>query len=86
MCRSTSQCPPNGKRCPCAIDPRLRRLANLRQRIGRYERAAKRAGEAGRWDRVAHYVDLLDRDTAAYEREAYPAAPAEPVEATTNIQ
>lgn len=79
MCRSTRQRPPHGKRCPCQLDPTRRRLANLRQRIGRYERAAKAAGEAGRWDRVEHYADLLDRDTAEYDRAAYPpAAPAEP--------
>ncbi len=42
-------------------------LARIRQRLGRYDRAAARANAAGDWAKVEHYARLLDRDVAAYE-------------------
>jgi hypothetical protein len=47
----------------------------IRQRLGRYDRAARRANEAQDWDALARYVDLLDRDVAAYEEVTAAAAP-----------
>ncbi|WP_092930265.1 hypothetical protein [Actinopolyspora alba] len=65
MCRSIAE---GYRRCPGCNDPLRRTLINVRQRIGRYERAAKRAGKAQQWDRVEHYVDLLDRDCAQHDQ------------------
>ena len=68
MCRSKTQRPPLGKRCPgCKSNP----LANIRARIGRYEKKARKANQARDWDRVLHYTDLIDRDVAAYNNLAY---------------
>lgn len=50
------------------------RLANIRQRLGRYERAARVANERQDWARLDRYAALLDRDVAAYEKAT--AAPA----------
>jgi hypothetical protein len=66
MCRSHAECPPHGRRCPGHIDPVRRHQAQIRQRIGRYDRAARAASEAGDWDAVEKYVALLDRDIARY--------------------
>jgi hypothetical protein len=48
--------------------------AAIRQRIGRYDRAARAATERGDWEGVARYVALLDRDLAQYERATGSAA------------
>lgn len=71
MCRARHEQPPDGRRCPGLSNPLRRELANVRQRLGRYDRAARRANEAGDWQRLEHYVALLDRDLAVLqEREA----------------
>lgn len=74
MCRASHQ---GGRRCPGCSDPARIRLANLRQRIGRYDRAARAAGERQDWDAQLRYVDMLDRDVAALEK-ATAAAPSTP--------
>jgi hypothetical protein len=66
MCRSCAEYPPHGRRCPGHADPVRRRQAQIRQRIGRYDRAARAASEAGDWAAVEKYVALLDRDVARY--------------------
>ncbi|WP_143253878.1 hypothetical protein [Amycolatopsis keratiniphila] len=73
MCRAKHD---GGRRCPACTDPARRPLARIRQRIGRYDRAARRANEAEDWDTLLRYVELLDRDVAAHE--AATAAATEP--------
>jgi hypothetical protein len=70
MCRSTAERPPAGKRCPGCTDPARQELARIRQRIGRYDRAARTANERGDWAALERYVALLDLDVAAYEHAA----------------
>lgn len=77
MCRASYE---GGRRCPGCVDPSRRALARVRQRIGRYDRAARRANAAGNWSRVEHYAALLDRDVAAYAEAT--AAPAPELPAT----
>lgn len=67
MCRATYE---GGRRCPGCTDPGRRGLARIRQRLGRYDRAAARANAAGDWAKVEHYARLLDRDVADYEAAA----------------
>lgn len=81
MCRARHERPPHGRRCPAHSDPERRALAAIRQRIGRYDRAARQAGEAQDWDRQLHYCDLLDRDVAELARRT-PPPPAAPVPPT----
>lgn len=64
MCRSCAEYPPHGRRCPGLTNPIRRQQAQIRQRIGRYDRAARAASEAGDWAAVEKYVALLDRDVA----------------------
>jgi hypothetical protein len=46
----------------------VRRLqAQIRQRIGRYDRAVRAASDRGDWVAVEKYVALLDRDIALHE-------------------
>ena len=66
MCRSHAEYPPHGRRCPGHADPVRRHQAQIRQRIGRYDRAARAASAAGDWAAVEKYVALLDRDIARY--------------------
>jgi hypothetical protein len=73
MCRATYE---GGRRCPGCSDPGRRALARIRQRIGRYDRAARRANTAGDWAKVERYAALLDRDVAAYETATSPPAAA----------
>ncbi|WP_394614519.1 hypothetical protein JNUCC0626_32190 [Lentzea sp. JNUCC 0626] len=68
MCRARHEVPPHGRRCPCHDDPQRRTLANIRQRLGRNDRACRAANEAGDWDALDHYVALLDRDIAGLRR------------------
>lgn len=75
MCRASHE---GGRRCPGCLDPRRQARARIRQRIGRYDRAARRANAAGDWSKVEHYAALLDRDVAAYQADTtLPPAPAE---------
>lgn len=67
MCRSCAERPPHGRRCPGMTNPVRRRQAQIRQRIGRYDRAARAASERGDWAAMEHYVALLDRDIAGYD-------------------
>lgn len=73
MCRATYE---GGRRCPGCSDPGRRALARIRQRIGRYDRAARRANTVGDWAKVERYAALLDRDVAAYETATTPPAAA----------
>ena len=66
MCRSCAEYPPHGRRCPGHSNPASRQRAQIRQRIGRHDRAARAASEAGDWAAVEKYVALLDRDIASY--------------------
>jgi hypothetical protein len=75
MCRSCAEYPPHGRRCPGHFNPASRLRAQIRQRIGRYDRAARAASEAGDWAAVEKYVALLDRDVARYS--AATSAPGE---------
>lgn len=72
MCRSHAEYPPHGRRCPGHTNPANRQRAQIRQRIGRYDRAARAASEAGDWDAVEKYVALLDRDIARYSAVTSP--------------
>lgn len=72
MCRATYE---GGRRCPGCSDPGRRTLARIRQRMGRYDRAAQRANACGDWARVEHYAGLLDRDVALYEAADPPSGP-----------
>ncbi|WP_112273598.1 hypothetical protein [Lentzea terrae] len=76
MCRARHERPPHGRRCPGHADPRCRELANIRQRLGRYDRACRTANDAQDWKRLDHYVALLDRDVAALARLTQDRAPA----------
>lgn len=67
MCRSCAERPPHGRRCPGLNNPVRRRQAQIRQRIGRYDRAVRAASERGDWAAVEKYVALLDRDVALYD-------------------
>ena len=67
MCRSCAERPPHGRRCPGLNNPVRRRQAQIRQRIGRYDRAVRAASERGDWGAVEKYVALLDRDVALYD-------------------
>lgn len=71
MCRAI---PDGGRRCPGCTG----RLVNIRQRIGRYERAAQTAGQNHDWQRVEHYINLLDRDCDEYDQLTRPAPPPPP--------
>jgi hypothetical protein len=75
MCRSCAEYPPHGRRCPGHANPVQRQQAQIRQRIGRYDRAARAATEAGDWDAVEKYVALLDRDVARYSAVTAPPDP-----------
>jgi hypothetical protein len=75
MCRSCAEYPPHGRRCPGHANPVRRQQAQIRQRIGRYDRAARAATEAGDWDAVEKYVALLDRDIARYSAVTSPPDP-----------
>ncbi|HEX3783294.1 MAG TPA: hypothetical protein VHX38_26815 [Pseudonocardiaceae bacterium] len=66
MCRSCAEYPPHGRRCPGLANPVRRRQAQIRQRIGRYDRAVRAASEIGDWAAVEKYVALLDRDVAQH--------------------
>ncbi|MGI5507422.1 hypothetical protein [Lentzea sp. CA-135723] len=59
-------------------------LANIRQRLGRYDRACQAANDAGDWDRLDHYVALLDRDVAELQRRT--GQPAEAQDAAASSQ
>ena len=72
MCRSCAEYPPHGRRCPGHSNPVNRQQAQIRQRIGRYDRAARAASEAGDWAAVEKYVALLDRDVARYSAVTSP--------------
>ena len=72
MCRSCAECPPHGRRCPGHRDPVRHRQAQIRQRIGRHDRAARAASEVGDWAAVEKYVALLDRDVARYSAVTSP--------------
>jgi hypothetical protein len=72
MCRSCAEYPPHGRRCPGHANPDRRQQAQIRQRIGRYDRAARAASAAGDWDAVEKYVALLDRDVARYSAVTFP--------------
>lgn len=72
MCRSCAEYPPHGRRCPGHANPLRRQQAQLRQRIGRYDRAARAASAAGDWAAVEKYVALLDRDVARYSAVTSP--------------
>lgn len=72
MCRSTTEVPTRGRRCPGGQGP----VANIRARISRYEKAAQRANEAQDWEKVARYADLLERDIGLYRDAAYSDASA----------
>ena len=72
MCRSCAEYPPHGRRCPGHIHPASRQRAQIRQRIGRYDRAARAASEPDDWDAVEKYVALLDRDVARYSAVTSP--------------
>lgn len=78
MCRSRSERPPQGRRCPGCTDPARRELARIRQRIGRYDRAARTANARGDWAALERYVELLDRDVAAYEQATAAGAAGPP--------
>lgn len=67
MCRSCAQRPPHGRRCPAMTNPARRLQAQIRQRIGRYDRAVRAASERGDWVAVEKYVALLDRDVALHD-------------------
>lgn len=72
--------PPNGRRCPGCHGP----VANIRQRISRYERAAQQANERQDWDKVLHYSNLLERDIGLYrDATTTDAGPRIPPVATT---
>ncbi|CAM3410885.1 hypothetical protein KIPE111705_07105 [Kibdelosporangium persicum] len=64
MCRAISE---GGRRCPGCFDPIQRGLANIRQRIGRHDRNARKAADRADWDRETHYVALLERAIGDYE-------------------
>ncbi len=68
MCRARHEQPPHGRRCPGHADPQRRELAKVRQRIGRHDRACRAANDAQNWDKLDHYVALLDRDVAELNR------------------
>jgi hypothetical protein len=78
MCRSCAEYPPHGRRCPGLVNPARRQQAQIRQRIGRHDRAVRAASEAGDWAAVEKYVALLDRDVALHSAVHTP-----PVEDTT---
>ena len=67
MCRSCAERPPGGRRCPGLADPARRVQVQVRQRIGRYDRAVRAASERGDWQAMEKYVALLDRDIALHE-------------------
>lgn len=48
-------------------DPVRRTHAQIRQRIGRYDRAVRAASARGDWAAMEKYVALLDRDIALHE-------------------
>ena len=73
MCRSCAEYPPHGRRCPGHFSPDSRLRAQIRQRIGRYDRAARAASEAADWAAVEKYVALLDRDVARYSAVTSPS-------------
>lgn len=75
MCRSIAE---GYRRCPGHGGPAQREQRRIRQRIGRYERAARAATSAEQWDRVEHYVNLLDRDCSAYDALTRPEPPSPP--------
>lgn len=77
MCRSRAERPLHGRRCPSQTDPYRRLLARIRQRIGRYDRAARQAAEREDWQTMERYVTLLDRDVAQHEAAAN-AGPPQP--------
>ncbi|MFI6100839.1 hypothetical protein ACIA8G_35265 [Lentzea sp. NPDC051213] len=68
MCRARHEAPPHGRRCPGHSDRQRRERANIRQRMGRYDRACRANNDAQDWDKLDHYVALLDRDVAALQR------------------
>jgi hypothetical protein len=74
MCRSCAEYPPHGRRCPALTNPVRRRQAQIRQRIGRYDRAVRAASEVGDWAAVEKYVALLDRDVALHSGVHTPPA------------
>lgn len=81
VCRSKRERPSEGKRCRGPADPRERtrrdELRRVRQRIGRYDRAARRAGDRADWKAADKYIGLLERDLAQHDELEPPlAAPA----------
>lgn len=79
MCRARHELPPHGRRCQGHSDPQRRELTNIRQRLGRYDRACRAANDSNDWDKLDHYVSLLDRDVAELQRlTATPTAAAGP--------
>lgn len=79
MCRSTVDRPPTGRRCPGCFDPRVRRLANIRQRIGRHARGAEGTTDAARQKHLAlleHAIEDYDRYHDADGDDHAPAADA----------
>jgi hypothetical protein len=54
-------------------DPVRRTQAQVRQRIGRYDRAVRAASDRGDWPALEKYVALLDRDIAQLDSLTAPA-------------
>jgi hypothetical protein len=69
MCRY----PPRGRRCPGHANPARRQQAQIRQRIGRYDRAARTATAAGARAAVERYVG---------RHASFPARPVPGVDGT----
>jgi hypothetical protein len=78
VCRAISE---GGRRCPSCFDVNKRGLANIRQRIGRHDREARKAAAREDWDRETRYVELLERAIADYDQassDPVAEAPAPP--------
>lgn len=77
VCRSRTERPMHGRRCPGQSDPHRLALARIRQRIGRHDRAARRHADRGEWAAMERHIALLDRDITQHQ-QALAAGPPPP--------